>query len=173
MNKYLKLSALFFVITFSGISRELYAKDPCQKYTDRLAKIQTYQRSGHSFKRSNSLNEQARLVSEKLWQCKRSPQRSHKKKKVKNKRVSIKHIPTKRTLTKPMRIWSVKGSNSPFNTSHAIVVKEKFKGDKKYAWLAYYQQPAQCKRPKSLPIFASCSENRQQQQQIFEKSYRE
>ena len=59
-----------------------------------------------------------------------------------------------------------------FNQTSAIVIKSKYQGKKKFAWLAFYQQPTQCKRPKSMAVFAYCSENKLQQQSEFEKSYR-
>jgi len=74
-----------------------------------------------------------------------------------------------------MKTISLKGrtlkAGTPFKTSHAIVLKSKYQGDKKRAWLAFYQQPKRCQQPKSLQVFALCSEDKQTQRISFEQKY--
>jgi hypothetical protein len=60
---------------------------------------------------------------------------------------------------------------SPFKTNKTIVIKSKYQGNKKQAWIKFYQQPSQCNRPKSLAVFASCSEDKQAQRINFEQEY--
>jgi hypothetical protein len=159
-------------LVISCYSSNLFAKNVCEKYENRLNKIQVAQRQGHSLKRSNSLNEQERLMREKWWQCKKSPAKF--KKSTKKTAKKKYHKPYKKQNKKVKTAYSTSSNQavSPFKTSQDIVFKERFQGDKKLAWLKYYQQPLLCQRPKNLAVFASCAEDKQYQRQAFEHFYR-
>jgi len=58
-----------------------------------------------------------------------------------------------------------------FNQDSAIVIKSKYQGNKKLAWLQFYQQPIKCQRPKNINMFAFCSEDKLQQRNAFEQQY--
>ena len=58
-----------------------------------------------------------------------------------------------------------------FNQDSAIVIKSKYQGNKKLAWLQFYQQPIKCQRPKNINMFAFCSEDKIQQRDAFEQQY--
>jgi hypothetical protein len=156
------------LLVICSYSSSLSAKDVCKKYENRLEKIQVAQRQGHSLKRSNRLNEQERLMRETWWQCKNSPEKLKKSAKKTTKKKYKKHHKKVKTASS---ISSSKAA-TPFKTSQAIVFKEKFQGDKKFAWLKFYLQPQQCQRPQNLAVFAFCAEDKQHQRQVFEQSYR-
>lgn len=155
---------LFIICSYSS---NLSAKEACKKYANRLDKIQIAQRSGHSLKQSNRLNQQERLIREKWWQCKNSSQRIKKTTKKTAKKQNKKR--TKKIKTRYSA--SLSKVANPFKTSQAIVITEKYQGEKKFAWLKYYQQPQKCRRPKNLAVFAVCSEDKQHQRQVFEQNY--
>jgi len=161
----LSLLWLLLQITLLFISTNSYSKNACEKQLNKLHKIQVKQRQGHSLKRSNTLNEQEHNARKKWWQCKTSPTKAIKKN---NKSKSKTIVKTKQTAIKKYQPM-YKAPN--FKSSGAISVKEKYKGKKNYAWLSYYQQPKECKRPKKLSVFVRCTEDRQAQQLKFEQSY--
>ena len=162
------LGLLFILLCFSTGS---YSKEACKKQLNKLHHIQAKQREGHSFKRSNTLNDQERKARKNWWQCKKSPTKKRSKKKVKKKK-KPRQIKLRKTIYSSLDKSPAKKVKAPeFRSSGVISIKEKFQGKKKYAWLEYYQQPEKCKRPKNLSMFAYCSEDRQMQQLNFEQSY--
>lgn len=145
---------------------EVVAKKRCKPQLEKLQKIQTMQRHGYSLKRGQSLRKQEDKARKRWWQCEHSTKRSastknnKKGKKRKDKSSKVKYKSLKQNL-----------ASSPFNSSQPIVIKSKYHGNKKQAWLSFYQQPKQCQRPKNLTIFAFCSEDKQKQRLSFEQNY--
>jgi len=157
---------LLLPIILFFISANSYGKKSCEKQLNKLNKIQTKQRQGHSLKRSNTLNEQEHKARKLWWQCKKSPTKKRNNSKSKSKSKSKKQ--NNQTAEK---VYKRSGATSNFKSSGAISVKEKYEGKKNFDWLNYYQQPEECKRPKKLSVFARCTEDRQAQQLKFEQNY--
>ncbi|MBL0709622.1 MAG: hypothetical protein JJV99_01195 [Colwellia sp.] len=155
---------IIFICFFSSTSE---AKKRCKPLLDKLHNIQAMQRSSYSFKRGLSLRAREDKARNQWWQCEKG--QNHKKKtKKKSGKVSKNIHHKKSTKTKSLKIKA----GTPFKTSNAIVIKSKYHGDKKRAWLKFYQQPSRCQRPKNLSVFAYCSENKQKQRMNFDKGYK-
>lgn len=153
-------AALIFVFLFAPVCE---AKKRCKPLLEKLHNIQAMQRSGYSSKRGVSLRSREDKARDKWWQCEqgkgvkaRSKKKTTAKKKVKTKSSKQKNIT----------------AGTPFKTNSQIVIRSKYQGVKKQAWLKFYQQPSKCNRPKSLAVFASCSEDKQSQRRNFEQGYR-
>lgn len=168
-----------FIILFSlGYSSVSHAKKRCKPFLAKLHTIQAMQRTGYSLKRGQSLRAKEDKARSKWWSCEHSSKakfkakyggKKKKVKKSKNKKTAKNNTYyTKMNKTPPYSLKKV----TTFNQSSAIVIKSKYQGDKKSSWLQFYNQPIKCQRPKSISIFAYCSENRLQQQSEFEESYR-
>jgi len=147
------------------------AKKRCKPLLEKLHNVQAMQRKGYSLKRGQSLRAKEDKARAKWWQCENSSRFA----KSSNKKSSKKKAKKKSRDTqvyKPKRTSSIKKGNAvPFSSSNDIVITSKYQGDKKFAWLAFYQQPVRCQRPKKLTVFAACSEDRRAQQVIFEQQY--
>ncbi len=160
------------LLLFASVSE---AKKRCKPLLEKLHNIQAMQRNGYSLKRGISLRAREDKARDKWWQCEQGRERKAKSKsKTKNKdknKSKNKNKSNRATdkLTAPTKI----SAGTPFKTSNAIVIKSKYQGDKKQAWLKFYQQPAKCNRPKNLAIFVYCSENKQAQRIDFEKKYKQ
>ena len=144
------------------------AKKRCKPLLDKLHNIQAMQRNGYSSKRGLSLRDREDKARETWWNCETG--RSNKKSK--QKKVNKRQKNTKSNRVSPLSYKEIK-AGTPFKTSNAIVMKSIYEGDKKHAWLNFYQQPEQCLRPKSLSEFAFCSENKLKQRATFEEQYNE
>jgi len=162
---YLPKCLLLIIIIFLLIPTA-QAKKRCKPLLEKLQNIQALQRHGYSAKRGLSLRAREDKARDKWWQCEKS---SGKKQKKSNKKYQGKTVGVKSKLSKTKR--KALSAGSPFKTTSAIVIKSKYQGNKKQAWLAYYQQPMRCQRPKNLPVFASCSENKRTQRLAFEQKY--
>lgn len=156
---YLFISVLF------GFTPDLSAKEACKKHLNKLHKIQDKQRKGHSLKSSNELNQQETAAIKEWRKCENTTIDKKKKKKKKNNTVT----PIKNSTSKLITDNNTRSTLYNFET---IIVKEKYEGEKKFAWLNFYQQPGKCKQPKDLHVFAFCAEDKQNQQTSFEQSYR-
>ena len=139
------------------------AKKRCKPLLEKLHNIQAMQRSGYSSKRGISLRSKEDKARDKWWQCEQG-----KGLKTKNKK---KKTAKKKRKTKSSKKKDI-AAGTPFKTNNQIVIKSKYQGVKKQAWLNFYQPPPKCSRPKSLAIFASCSEDKQLQRRNFEQEYR-
>jgi len=153
-------------------SLEVAAKKRCKPLLEKLHNIQALQRSGYSAKRGLSLRGREDKARDNWWQCEngrgKSKQHSAKKMNKNNESKTVSHnLQSKRVTSKTII------AGAPFKTNNAIVIKSKYQGDKKQAWLNYYQQPNKCLRPKSLSVFAFCSENKRTQRINFEDQYYE
>ena len=168
------------VVLFSfAYSPTSFAKKRCKPFLEKLHNIQTIQRKGYSLKRGESLRAKEDKARDKWWQCEHSSKAKFKaqyggKKKKAKKSKNKKTVKNKTYYTKMNKasLYSQKKVIT-FNQSSAIVIRSKYQGDKKLAWLQFYSQPIKCQRPKSMSIFAYCSENKLQQQSEFERSYRD
>ncbi len=161
--KFVLIISVCFVFSPTAAS-----KKRCKPLLEKLHNIQALQRSGYSAKRGASLRGREDKARERWWQCENG--RGKIKKETKNKKVSEKaNYQAKTKSVKSKKIQA----GTPFKTSNAIVIKSKYQGNKKQAWLKYYQQPSKCVLPKSLSVFAFCSENKQIQRTDFEKQYNE
>jgi hypothetical protein len=168
------LAAALFSLLYSPTS---FAKKRCKTFQNKLHNIQTMQRKGYSLKRGESLRIKEDKAREKWWKCEHSSKAKFqaqygggkkKTKKVKNK----KSVKNNTYYTKINKILSnSKNQQLTFNQSSAIVIKSKYQGSKKQDWLTFYSQPIKCQRPKSISVFAYCSENKMKQQSEFEKNY--
>lgn len=161
---------LFFIIVlvclFSPLS---VAKKRCKPLLLKLQNIQAMQRNGYSVKRGLSLRDREDKARDKWWQCEQG--------KTQTKKKSKQPVSNSQTAQKSKK-QGAKSKNqkiiapSPFKTTQAIAIKSKYQGQKKRAWLIFYQQPAQCQRPKNLSVFAFCSEDKQSQRLVFEQQYK-
>jgi len=145
---------LFFNTAFAG-------KKACKPYLKKLHNIQAQQKVGHSGNKSRKLAERESKARDTWWQCQQGKLAS-KKKKRKSKTAAKKKSSTKVSYT---RVWK-NTSSKPL--TNKLILKAKYQGQKQQDWLDYYQQPKQCRRPKTTQIFAYCLEDEQQQQRKFE-----
>ena len=169
-------AAVLFYLLYSPTS---FAKKRCKPYQDKLHNIQTMQRKGYSLKRGESLRVKEDKARDKWWKCEHSSKAKFqaqygggkkKTKKAKNKKT----VKNRAYYTKINKTSSnSKKKTITFNQSSAIVIRSKYQGSKKQDWLTFYNQPIKCQRPKSISVFAYCSENKMQQQSEFEKIYRD
>ncbi len=158
----LQLKCLLLLAMLLLISPPLLAKKRCKALLEKLHNVQALQRNGYSSKQGNSLRVREDKARDKWWQCEKG--HTKQKKKSGNKKSST-TINKKKTKSKKIK------AGTPFKTQNAIVIQSKYQGNKKHAWLKFYQQPKRCQRPKSLSEFAFCSEDKQAQRLNFEKSY--
>ena len=157
-----------FLLIFSTNSS---AKKRCKPLLEKLHKAQMMQRKSYSLKRGQSLREKEDKARDKWWQCENSSLSAFKskygtkKKKAKKKKSTTHYVKlNKAKLKLPKKMVT-------FNHDSAIVIKSKYQGDKKLAWLQFYQQPIKCQRPKNINVFAFCSEDKLQQRDAFERKY--
>jgi len=174
----------FIALLSLGYSATAHAKKRCKPFLEKLHNIQAMQRSGYSLKRGQSLRTKEDKARAKWWACEHSSlakfkaqygggKKKAKKAKTRKKSTHKKAVKNKTYYSKMNKARSKSQKKvTTFNQSSAIVIKSKYQGNKKLAWLAFYQQPPQCKRPKSIAVFAYCSENKLQQQTEFENNYR-
>ena len=146
------------------------AKKRCKPLLEKLHNIQAMQRNGYSSKRGVSLRAKEDKARDNWWQCEKG-RKTKEKKKRKNKKHS-KNKKKQSGIAYKKNIPLNTGMGTPFKTNNAIVIKSKYQGIKKQAWLKFYQQPTHCNRPKSLAVFAACSENKQAQRINFEQGYK-
>lgn len=156
-----------FISMLLLFSPDVTAKKRCKPLLEKLQNIQALQRNGYSSKRGVSLRNREDKARNKWWQCENG---SFKKKKTKKKRKG--KTASRNTQRKRINVKKI-SAGDPFKTSNAITIKSKYHGEKKQAWFQFYQRPDKCVRPKSLSVFAYCSENKQIQQVKFEKQYRQ
>ena len=168
---------ILFSLVYSPTS---FAKKRCKPFLEKLHNIQTMQRKAYSLKRGESLRAKEDKARDKWWKCENSSkakfkaQYGGKKKKSKNKNKNKKKVKNKTYYSKMNKALSYSQNKvTTFNQSSAIVIKSKYQGDKMLSWLDFYHKPIKCQRPKSMSIFAYCSENTLQQQGEFEKTYRD
>ena len=159
---FIKLVIFFSALLFFTSTCE--AKKRCKPLLEKLHNIQALQRSGYSSQRGTSLRAREDKAREKWWQCEQGQSKNKKRSKGKSK--SHDYSSAKKQA-KQKKILA----GTPFKTNNSVVVKSKYHGQKKQAWIKFYKQPTQCSRPKSLAIFASCSEDKQAQRLHFEQVY--
>ena len=163
------LSVLMCTLMFISSA---HAKKRCQALKQKLYDIQAQQRAGYSNKRGQSLRQREDKAREKWWQCENPSYGRDKRKKL--SKSSKKKSQTKLVNTSQSRKKSyqaIKINDSPFANNSNIQVKTAYQGEKKHAWLRFYQRPSKCHKPKNLSTFAYCSENKQQQRLAFEQVY--
>lgn len=167
------------LLTFSTTSS---AKKRCKPLLEKLHNIQATQRKSYSLKRGQTLRAKEDKARDKWWQCENSSLASFKSKygtkKKKSKKQSKKQSKKKKLVKSSTnytkmneRIFNPTKRLTRFNQSSAIVIKAKYQGDKRLAWLQFYQQPIKCQSPKKLNVFAYCTEDKLQQQDLFEQKY--
>ncbi len=157
---------IFLIFIFLIVSPTSAAKKRCKPLLEKLHNIQAMQRNSYSAKRGASLRAREDKARDNWWQCENGSGKA--KKKIKKKSVS--KTASYNTQSKLIKRKKINGG-TPFKTSNAIVIKSKYQGEKKTAWLAFYQQPTRCQQPKNLQVFAFCSEDKQTQRTDFEKQY--
>ncbi|WP_198555525.1 hypothetical protein [Colwellia sp. 75C3] len=168
-----------FVMFSFAYSSAVFAKKRCKPFLEKLHKIQTMQRKGYSLKRGENLRAKEDKARDKWWQCENSSKAKFKAKYGVKKKKAKKYKNKKTVVNKTYYTKMKKTSAYPqhkvttFNQGSAIVIKSKYQGDKMLSWLDFYHKPIKCQRPKSMSIFAYCSENKLQQQGEFEKTYRD
>ncbi len=167
-----QLTCVLFVIMCFVFTPTVTAKKRCKPLLEKLHKVQALQRSGYSKNKGMSLRKREDKARDKWWQCENGKVKPKKKSKRKSKKKSNTYKSVNRMRSKIIDTNKA-GEATPFKTNNAIVLKSKYQGKKKRAWLKYYQQPNQCRRPKNLAMFAFCSEDKQMQRIKFEKSYKE
>ncbi|AAZ28664.1 hypothetical protein CXF79_20135 [Colwellia sp. Bg11-28] len=174
MKKLTMFTFFYVVVTISLLifSTNSSAKKRCKPLLEKLHNVQMMQRKNYSLKRGQSLRAKEDKARDKWWQCENSSLSAFKskygtkKKKAKKKQKSTTHYAklNKVKLKLPKKM-------ATFNQDSAIVIKSKYHGDKKLAWLQFYQQPIKCQRPKNINVFAFCSEDKLQQRETFEHKY--
>jgi hypothetical protein len=169
------IKLMIFIGAFLLFTSVSEAKKRCKPLLEKLHNIQAMQRSGYSSQRGLSLRGREDKARDKWWQCEqgrgvkaknKTKNKTKGKDKKNSKNKSSQYSSTYKQNTKTKTI-----AGTPFKTNNAIVIKSKYQGNKKQAWIKFYQQPTQCNRPKSLAVFASCSEDKQAQRSDFEQEY--
>lgn len=163
------ITLAIFIGALLCISPVSDAKKRCKPFLKKLHDVQALQRKGYSSQRGVSLRAKEDKARDTWWQCEQGRKieqtgKSKKKKKAKAKSQYSK-VTKKRNTRKKI------SAGTPFKTNN-IVIKSKYQGNKKQAWIKFYQQPARCRRPKSLAVFVSCSEDKQAQRINFEQEYK-
>lgn len=159
------ISPLFLFIT------ESEAKKRCKPLLEKLHNVQAMQRNGYSSKRGSSLRAREDKARDKWWQCEQGRTGKNKSKKKRKDTKGSKNKSSHYSTTHKQNTHTNALVGTPFKTNNAIVIKSKYEGSKKQAWLKFYQQPAQCNRPKNLAVFAFCSENKRTQRINFEQGH--
>jgi hypothetical protein len=159
--------AMFLLIC----STDSFAKKRCKPLLEKLHNAQMMQRKSYSLKRGQALRVKEDKARDKWWQCENSSLSAFKskygtkKKKAKKKKSTTHYAKLNKVKLKPPK------NITTFNQDSAIVIKSKYQGNKKLAWLQFYQQPIKCQRPKNISVFAFCSEDKLQQRAAFEQQY--
>ena len=163
------IKLIIFIITSLLFTSETEAKKRCKPLLEKLYSIQAMQRNSYSSQRGTSLRAKEDKARDKWWQCEqgRGNKRKTKSKSKKSSKNKSGHYSKNFKRNTHKKILA----GTPFKTNNAIVIKSKYQGNKKQAWIKFYQQPAPCIRPKSLGVFASCSEDKQVQRSNFEQGY--
>lgn len=154
------------LLLFTSVSE---AKKRCKPLLEKLHNVQAMQRSGYSSQRGLSLRAREDKARDKWWQCEQG--RGTKKKTKSKSKKSSKNKSSQYSTANKGHTHKKILAGTPFNTNNAIVIKSKYHGNKKQAWIKFYQQPARCNRPKTLGVFAFCSEDKQAQRINFEQDY--
>jgi hypothetical protein len=155
-----------FTLLFAGfcllfLNTAFAGKKACKPYLNKLHNIQAQQKVGHSAKQSRKLAERESKARDTWWQCQQGKLTSKKKKRKSKKSSKKKSVKQGNHVSK----WLNTPSKSMTNK---LVLKAKYQGQKQQDWLDYYQQPKQCRRPKTTQVFAYCLEDEKQQQRKFE-----
>lgn len=164
------IKVILLIALLLSITPSSHAKKRCKGLLEKLHNVQVLQRNGYSVKRAASLRAKEDKARDKWWQCEQGRKTKKKKKSKTQRSKKNKHKQVNKVYSQKNLIN--KTANLPFKINNAIVVKSKYHGHKKQAWLKFYQQPNRCKRPKSLAIFASCSEDKQAQRIVFEQGFK-
>jgi hypothetical protein len=165
------IKLIIFIIAMLLFTSVSEAKKRCKPLLEKLHNIQAMQRSGYSSQGGLSLRGREDKARDNWWQCeqgrggktKKKTKTKHKKNR-KNK--SIQYSATYKQSTQ-VNI----PAGTPFKTNNTIVIKSQYQGNKKRAWIKFYQQPVQCNRPKNLAVFVYCSEDKKAQRSDFEQEY--
>jgi hypothetical protein len=143
----------------------LATKKECQPYLDKLRNIQSQQRAGYSNKKGRSLAEREKLARKKWWQCQKGKQPKNKNKKANYK------LKKKTKINQEVKKPKTYDDFSSENFTNKLTIKAKYQGRKQQDWLDFYKQPKQCKKPKTIKVFAYCIENKNKQHLNFEHTY--
>jgi hypothetical protein len=171
MIKFLPMRVLclgIMLINLSFLGFDVEAKPKCKPLLQTLHNIQALQREGYTLKQGQVLTRKENKARDKWWQCERSLTSSLK---MKNRPKKVNKSSKSKYKSQIKAITSFNKKLKPFNQHSAIIIKAKYQGDKRKAWQRFYRQPVMCQQPKTLPIFAYCSENKLQQQALFEQHY--
>lgn len=175
--KYIFFTTAFYIaiaVPLLTFSTTTLAKKRCKPFLEKLHKVQAMQRKGYSLKRGQSLRAKEDKARDKWWHCERSSLASFKEKYgIKKKKSTKKHLSKSTTKIPKTNKYIINPDKkvAMFNQGSAIVIKAKYQGEKRLAWLQFYQQPIKCQRPKSIKVFAYCSEDKLQQQDLFQQGY--
>ena len=169
---------VFIFVVISAFMLEASAKNTCKPQLKKLQQIQAKQREGHSLSRGKTLRAQENVARELWWQCsrgiKKNTVKSSSKQADKKSKIGVLKVIKENKRgggLKDKRISIAKNQKTPRYQNQKIIIKQKYKGRKKYEWLAFYQQPSKCKHPKNLHVFAFCAEDKLTQQKQFERTY--
>lgn len=163
------INLIIFISTLFLFISDSEAKKRCKPLLEKLHNIQAMQRSGYSSQRGLSLRAKEDKARDKWWQCEQG--RGTKQKKKRKVKKSSKNKSSQYSTAYKGYTHKKILAGTPFKTNNAIVIKSKYQGNKKQAWIKFYQQPARCIRPKTLGVFAFCSEDKQTQRIKFEQDY--
>jgi hypothetical protein len=176
LNFYPSSLFLLNILIIGLLVSPVQAKKRCKPLLDKLHNVQAMQRTGYSLKRGETLRKKEDKARDKWWQCEHSSRfsegKTKKKKKSKKNRVKARTTRENRVHTSSKNVYLTKKiTATPFAGSESIVIKSKYHGKMKFAWLDFYQKPNKCQRPSSLSVFASCNEDKRAQQLTFEDHY--
>lgn len=163
------------VILLLIFSANTFAKKRCKPLLEKLHNAQMMQRKSYSLKRGQALRVKEDKARDKWWQCENSSLSAFKSKYGTKKKKAKKNKKKQKSTSHYAKLKKVKlkppKNMTTFNQDSAIVIKSKYQGNKKLAWLQFYQQPIKCQRPKNINMFAFCSEDKLQQRNAFEQQY--
>lgn len=152
-----KINVLILLPLF--ISSPAIAQQDCTQAMENLKNHQKIMRKGYSATQGEKLRNKERKLFDAYQTCLKFPA-SHSTRRTSEARNGKKKQKTTSTFNysdAPQIKWQNK----------SLSFRGKFSGEKQKAWLRYYKQPKQCGKPKSLQVFAWCTEHKTKSSEVF------
>ena len=135
------LASTMMLIAYSGT---VHAKKRCKPFLEKLHAVQSQQRNGHSAKRGQTLRAKEEKARDKWWQCEHMSLAKFKAKnggsKNKVKKKPTKYVDKVKFQAKEKPAILTYNAENTFNQGSPIELKSKYQGQKKLAWLQFYQR---------------------------------
>ena len=129
------------VILLLIFSANTFAKKRCKPLLEKLHNAQMMQRKSYSLKRGQALRVKEDKAREKWWQCENSSLSAFKSKYGTKKKKAKKNKKKQKSTSHYAKLKKVKlkppKNMTTFNQDSAIVIKSKYQGNKKLAWLQF------------------------------------